>query len=406
MRMRQVVAVVLVLVVLSPAFGGEQATGWRSDGTGRFPSAEPPLAWERAKGVVWSAEVGKCNSSPVVVGGKVFVTSEPDLLVCVDLATGKVLWRKSNSLADLPAELRGEPQHKITAEWGGAIPTPASDGSRVYVSFVTGIVAAYDLEGNRAWVRLFDLPRENQYGRSASPILAGGRLIVGIHHLIALDPKSGATLWEAPDAKLAYGTPAAARVAGVDVICTPRGDVLRAADGKLIAGGLGTFWYTSPVVDGGVAYFVDQRAVAVRLPEAAGDTPHVTRLWQQELDGQFFASPVVHDGLVYAVNNSGMLYVLDAKTGDTVLEKELDIPSAAGKPDMPPANIYPSPALAGKHLFIWNDAGQTLILEPGRNYKEVGRGRLPDGSGSTPAFAGNRILVRGGKNLYCISRKP
>src|SRR6185503_6481870 len=37
-------------------------------------------------------------------------------------------------------------------EPGYASPTPVSDGQQVYVIFDTGVVAAYDLDGNQKWV--------------------------------------------------------------------------------------------------------------------------------------------------------------------------------------------------------------------------------------------------------------
>jgi len=88
--------------------------------------------------------------------------------------------------------------------------------------------------------------------------------------------------------------------------------------------------------------------------------------------------------------------VLDAKTGQTILSNTLEFSRAEG------ANVYPSPCLAGRALFVGNDAGETLIVEPTGQGAVIGRNSLPRGSGATPAFSGRRMFIRGGKLLYCI----
>jgi hypothetical protein len=58
--------------------------------------------------------------------------------------------------------------------------------------------------------------------------------------------------------------------------------------------------------------------------------------------------------------------------------------------------------LAGKHLYLSNDIGQTLVLQPGKEYREVKRNSLDAGAAGSPAFDGKRMFVRGGESLYCI----
>ena len=79
--------------------------GWRGDGTGRYPGATPPTSWERTtngngyatKGVVWMAPLPNLSTAtPIIVGEKIFLTSEVSDLLCLDKQTGKVLWIRSN----------------------------------------------------------------------------------------------------------------------------------------------------------------------------------------------------------------------------------------------------------------------------------------------------------------------
>ena len=84
----------------------EQAVGWRGDGSGRYPGATPPTSWERragadgytTKGIVWMSPLPNMGvGSPIVVGEKIFLTSEVSDLICLEKQTGRVLWIRSNS---------------------------------------------------------------------------------------------------------------------------------------------------------------------------------------------------------------------------------------------------------------------------------------------------------------------
>ena len=112
-----------------------------------------------------------------------------------------------------------------------------------------------------------------------------------------------------------------------------------------------------------------------------------------------------HDGVLYCVSNQGVLYALDAKTGKIHYRKELEIPSAGGMPGMEAANIYGSLSMAGRHLLLTNDVGDTLVLTPGSVYREHAHNYLDEGSGATAVTDGRLLLLRGSKKLYCIGSK-
>lgn len=86
-----------VLGIMVAAVQAASPVGWRTDGTGRYPSAEPVTEWGPDKNVVWKCPMPSwSNSTPVIVGDKIFVCSEPTDLVCISKADGKILWKKSN----------------------------------------------------------------------------------------------------------------------------------------------------------------------------------------------------------------------------------------------------------------------------------------------------------------------
>jgi len=377
----------------------DRPVGWRADGTGRYPSAAPVTRWSATENVLWKTEVGTGHSSPIVVGSRVLITAEPDLLICLNAATGKQLWRRTHKLADLPAEL-GAKAPRQREHFGDATPTPVSDGKWVWVFLNTGIVACYDLEGTFRWIRWYDMRLATGYGRTASPVLVGERLLVHFGPLVCLEAATGKVLWQNDRARAAYGTPAAARIGDVDVVVTPRGQIVRVADGRIVATDLGPCGYTSPVVLDGVVYFVDRDMSAIRLPATAGEEIEVEELWYKPADGEFYASPLIHDGRVYAVDRAANYRVIDAATGKTLLEKTLEL--ATDRADGP--NVYPSICLAGKHILIGNDAGVSVLVEPGDELAVVAVNSLPAGSGASATFSNRRMFIRGGKLLYCIGQ--
>jgi outer membrane protein assembly factor BamB len=379
----------------------EHPAGWRGDGSGQYALAKPPTKWSAKENVLWKTEVGAGASSPVLVGSRVFITAEPDLLICVDADTGKELWRQANKLSDFPAALKAKADMRPN-QYGDASPAAVSDGKWIWVYYGTGVVACYDLDGKSRWIDWFNFRRTTQEARTASPILVGQRLLLHFGPLVCLDATTGKVLWKNDSAKATYGTPAQARIGDVDVVITPGGHVVRVADGKLLASDLGHCMYTSPVVQGRMVYFIDRSISAVELPEKAGDQVEGKELWYEDLSGDFFASPIVHGGRIYAVNRSADFYVIDAGTGKTLSKNALKLPPA-GRSESP--NIYPSLCLAGKHLFVNNDAGETELLEPGDKGTAVGLNSLPAGSGSTPIFADRRMFIRGGKLLYCVGER-
>jgi outer membrane protein assembly factor BamB len=408
-------SVVFILAILGSIAAATRSTlaadtpprtyGWRGDGSGRFPVADPPTQWniDQDSGIRWTADVGRGQSSPVIAGGKIFITAESSLLVCLD-RDGKILWKQDNGLASLPPGIP-PPRKRAAAhrDCGYAVATAVTDGKFVYASYGTGVVACHDLQGRRQWVRLFDEQQEVEYGRTTSPLLVGDVLLVTVSQLKGLRRQTGETLWEAPAAKAAYGTPAAARIGGVDVVITPHGECVRVSDGRILAKKLCKMEYLSPVVHERMVYCFGSTTFAARLPEAAGEQIALERTWDSdEVDGECYASPVYHEGILYGVTNDGIVYAFDGKTGALVYRQELAMPSASGKLGGRVANLYASVTLAGKYLLVCNDAGESLVIAPGRQYRQVSHNYLDKGSGASPVADGKTLLVRGGGKLYCL----
>jgi len=442
-----------------PALAG-MTIGWRTDGSGYYPKAQPPLEWSPTKNVVWCTPMpGYGVSHPVPLGQRLFICSEPATLLCLDKGSGKVLWQQTCSYSEIevPPDLRKQyemeleqtaelnkkqsavqkemdtlirslqkdkaPREEMDAKLkpfrtqiedlkkeklkltvalrytqpnthptaGYSAATPVTDGKEVFVVYGNGLVACYDLDGNRKWLKLIEHSNLT-FAHSGSPVLAGGRLLVHYTDLVALDPKTGTEVWRLQH-PASYGTPLAARIGEVDVVFTPRGAMVRAQDGKVLADKLGSCGANSPIRHEGVVYYAHGAAIALRLPEPSAELVKPQVLWKGKVKsgGYGFCSPVVHEGLLYAANDQGILSVLDAATGESVYDERLNLGGS----------IYPSISLAGKYLYVSSDNGTTAVLQPGREFKELARNKL-ESFRSSLVFEGKRVYVRTAKNLYCI----
>src|SRR5205085_759361 len=125
--------------------------------------------------------------------------------------------------------------------------TPITDGRNVYAVFANGIVCAVDLDGKLNWAIHIEAEPTTGYGRSASPTIVAGKLIVHIGNLYAFDPATGAQLWVNIEAKSSYGTPVAVKTGDTDLIVTPLGDVVRATDGKSVNSAVAHTAHSSPI---------------------------------------------------------------------------------------------------------------------------------------------------------------
>ena len=449
--------IALSLLFVCSSVIAQEIVGWRTDGTGKYIDATPPTEWSAEKNVLWKTKMpDKSNSTPVIVGDKIFVCSEPTTLVCVSANDGKILWQRENTYLDtvLPeevdkvrrqleevdidnttkefrktenqlnnaknklekspddAELKQKVEEfskkfeelkaklapvdkyviPITHDVNGySSPTPVSDGKNVYVVFGTGVAACYDMEGNRHWIKMVEKTKHG-WGHSASPLLINDKLLVHINSLVALNKKTGEKIWQS-EANPRWGTSVHTRLGNVDVIITPNGDFFRVSDGKLIASNVSALEYAGPIIHFGAVYFIEFGGKSLNLPLEAADaiTPEV--IWETKpRKERYYASSVYHEGLIYAINQQSFFSVIDDGTGEVLYEKKLKL----GK-----GTVYPSVTLGGNYLFVSNDNGTTIVLETGREPKEIATNTL-ETFRSSPVFVGKKMYIRGMEHLYCI----
>jgi outer membrane protein assembly factor BamB len=90
---------------------------------------------------------------------------------------------------------------------------------------------------------------------------------------------------------------------------------------------------------------------------------------------------------------------VNAKTGEVVYEERLE-PS--------PGQIYASPVLAAGRIYYTGRGGRTVAIAAKPKFERLADNTLETGRGvfnSSPAIAGNRLLIRSNKYLYSLGEK-
>jgi outer membrane protein assembly factor BamB len=418
-----------------PAVAAEAAASWPQwrgpSGQGVALDTRVPLTWGDTENLLWKTGLpGTGNSTPVVWGDRVFLTSAGDKgherhVLCVRATDGKVLWQR------LAAR---EPDPGRTHAWNGfASPSCVTDGRHVYAFFGTPGLFCYDLDGRLVWQHPFGVfTSEAGWGVGASPCLFEDLVIQNCDNdgpralppglkpqeaapmaLVALDKQTGKVRWNTPrNQGRGFSTPRLIPVAAgrVDLVLNgplgvwgydPRTGKELWHCARTSPRDQARFGEPLPVNDAGALFASSGRpgpCQALRLP-GGGDVTATHLLWQKERRGhRDVSSPILWQGRVYAADNRGQLTCYDLQTGKELFSGRL----GAGKSLASPV------AVRGKLLFLLDD-GVTAVVEPGPEFKVAARNRLGDGGpldfGASPAVAGGRLFLRSQSQLYCIGEK-
>lgn len=369
---------------------------FRNGGSGSTTVGTAPAHWTPAgRGIAWRAEIpGYGQSAPVVWGDRVYVTSsdgpwqERQLVHAFELGTGRILWS-----AEVPATTRVENYFRNSR----AAPTSVVDADRVVSFFPSGDVVALDHDGKELW----SFPLFRRFGsvendRAPASSLAQTEELVfalvdhgGPSYLVALRKTDGSVAWKADRGNRvpSWSSPAVTSVDGRELVVVSSADTVEAfaatSGDRLFAldGVEGNRIPSASVVDGSIYVGSTElahggggaRSVAasnsrIDLQER-DETVEAGIRWRAKRATASYSTPLAFDGYVYFVNKSGILYCLDAETGDELYRHRLGGPSwtsAIG------ARLADGTAL----VYFVLKSGETLVLRPGRTYDEVARNRL------------------------------
>ncbi len=420
----------VTLLATASAEPASTATDWPQfrgpGGSGIAAGATPPTTWSDTSNLKWKTELpGPGSSSPIIVGEKVFVTcwsgygdgsgGGPENLkrhlLCLDRASGKIVWQKT-----VAAEKDVDAYEGFLQQHGYASSTPVSDGRNVYVYFGKAGALAFDTDGNQLWqVVLGTDSNRKHWGSASSPILHQDKVIINAseeaHAVFALDQATGKQLWKAEGATLenVFGTPMLAQSGTqTDVLLAVPDELwaLNADTGKLrwyVETGLSGNIAPSVVVGDGMAYafggFPKLAAVAVRLG-GKGDMTKTNLAWSS-YNSSYVPTPVLQAGKLYFASDAGFATCLDAKSGELVFKERLPGASASGRGKP----FYASAVLANENVYAVSRRNGTFVFAAQPGFKLVAQNKFSGDDtdfNAAPALSGRQLFLRSNRTLYCI----
>ena len=417
--MRTTTFILALMACMSTAHAEGNWPAWRGPSAdGRTEAAGLPLRWSETQNIVWKTGIHDLGySTPVVWGDQIWLTTAKEdgtalYAVCIDLNSGKVL-------RDIEV-FRPENPQSINALNSYATPSAVLEAGRAYVHYGTFGTACIDTASGEILWRRTDLNCDHMQGPASSPVLFEDLLILTLEgidkqFMAALDKKTGATVWTynrpadiyTPDTR-----PVFRKSFQTPLIIEVNGKPQLVSNGSMLVTGheprtgqeiwrvqYGVDSTISSIVHGHGLLFVntgghpgESEFWAIR----EGGTGNVTdthAVWKMTRDTPFQTSPVLVDDLLYTVTDEGVLTCLEAATGTPAWSQRLK-----GK--------YGASFLANKdRIYISNTRGRTTIFAPGREYRELAANQLDGELWTSPAVAGNALLLRTKTDLYKVEQR-
>lgn len=381
---------------------------WRGpSGQGLVAGSGYPDTWSATENVLWRTAVpGRGNSSPIVWADRIFLTTAYDggrrlSLLAYRRSDGGLLWERAAPDGSL---------ERVHQKNGHASATPATDGERIYVSFGSRGLMAFDFDGQLVWHQ--DLgPMGNYHGTAGSPLLYRDRVILYQDHggdsfIAAFDARTGRQRWRTRrEASVGWGTPVAIRVADHDEIIVSSQSQVQAYDpetgGELWRSGGNLFEVIpTPVVGHGMLFCSSGRAgptLAIR-PGGRGDVTRTHVVWTSPKGSPFVPSPILYGEELYIVNDmASIVTAFQAATGKTLWQGRLGVAQREG--------FSASPVALDGKVFFTNDAGETFVLRAGPAFDLLHVNRLDESTLASPALVDGHWYFRTDRHLLAIGAR-
>jgi outer membrane protein assembly factor BamB len=223
----------------------------------------------------------------------------------------------------------------------------------------------------------------------------------GKSKLYALDGRTGQTVWQTPrKVGSSWASPIVIEAAGKPQIITlavPWVISYDANDGKELwrVEGLNGEITPSPVFAGGMLFIISpsDRLMAIR-PDGQGDVSKTHVAWTSDENVPDVTSPVSDGELVFTITTGGLLTCFDAKDGKKLWEHDFE------------TEVHASPTIAGRQLYLFTQKGSAIVVEVARQFKQTFRTEMGDAFHASPAFAQDKMILRGASNLWCVASSP
>lgn len=371
--------------------GGDVAMAW--------PSSGPTILWEK--------HVGEGFSAPVKSGGSVIVfyrSPTRAIVLAVQADTGDEIWKFDYETTYRDNYGRGD----------GPRATPTIADGRVFTFGPTGVLHALNLKtGKRLWrvdtQERFEIGR-SFFGVSSSPLVEGELLLLNLGGqpkagIVALDTKTGKTVWTATDHDASYSSPTAVTIGGERhaLFLTRRGFVdidplsgrvrnelrWRAGRGK-----------NHPSVNAAIPLVRDN---LVFLSECYGPGAVLLRVGPQSVDQIWTKDRTLSNHYVTSVLHGDHLYGLDGRqeaTPDLVCVEFTTGNELWRQRRFGTGSIL----LAGNDLLVTMESGELRrVAANSKSYKLLQTAKLLEPTvRALPALAGGKLYARDGNRLVCV----
>jgi outer membrane protein assembly factor BamB len=427
-----------------PQWRGMNREGvWREQGIlESFPAAGVPIRWRSALGSGFSGP--SVAGEKVFVMDRVLAdgaandvktewnyrdkTSGQERVVCLDERTGRRLW------------VQAYPSAYVVAYGSGPRATPTVCGDKVYSLGAMGDLLCLDAAtGHIVWRKNFvrdygvEVPT---YGYAGAPLVDGPRLIVVVggegHAVVAFDRQTGRELWRTgSSSEPGYCAPIIRTLGGKRQLIVWHADALIGIEpetGKILWSishhPMAGMSISTPAVDGDRLVLSSQFEGAVLL-EFSRRSAEPKIVWRKTAAGSVPEKPWKKAGLnttistvllagnhVYGVSVYGETCCLDASDGSRVWTT-LQPTSGGTEPHDRWCSAFFVPH--DDKVFIFNEKGDLILarLRPSA-YMEISRTHLLDpdmsssGGGrkviwSHPAFANRCVYARNDHEIICAS---
>lgn len=397
----------LVVIGIANLAHAENWPNWRGPrGDGSSEEASVPIAWSETEHIAWKAKVPHGgHSSPIVWGDRVFLvganTGEKParVLMCFDFTTGKLLWEKT--VVESPLEKK----HHLNS-WASS--TPATDGEKVYVTFLDQsdmLVAAYDFNGREVW-KVRPGVFSSRHGFCTCPVVFKDLLIVngdhdGNSYIAAIKRSTGETVWKTPREykTRSYCTPIIREIDGRTQMilsgskCVASYDPHNGQRHWMLDGPTEQF-VASLVYNKGLIFltcgFPDHHVMAID-PRGSGKITEASHVkWHYTKGDAYVPSPVACGDYFLLVSDGGIGTCYDAESGKIQWQQRLGTHYSA------------SLVAANGLVYFTDDHGLTKVIKPGPTLEVVSENKLDEDTFASPAISQGKLLIRGTDSLYCI----